>query len=71
MKANHIFIMIVLILQLSFSSVSVAGSLMDNIESSINSFRQCYTTTASGDQDQQGEQKKPEEEEEEEEPDCD
>jgi len=67
MKAQHIFVM--LIFQISFVSASQSGSLVDNIESSVHSFHQCYMTSASGEQDQQGEHKKPEEEEEE--PDCD
>ena len=71
MKAQHIFVMLMVIFQISFVSASQSGSLVDNIESSVNSFHQCYMTSASGEQDQQGEQKKPEEEEEEEEPDCD
>ncbi len=68
MKAQHIFVMLIVIFQISFVSASQSGSLMDNIESSVNSFHQCYMTSASGEQDQQGEQKKPEEEEQE--PDC-
>ena len=71
MKAQHLFFMLMVIFQISFVSASQSGSLVDNIESSVNSFHQCYMTSASGEQDQQGEQKKPEEEEEEEEPDCD
>ncbi len=71
MKAQHIFVMLMVIFQLSYISASQSGSLMDNIESSVNSFHQCYMISASGEQDQQGEQKQPEEEEEEEEPDCD
>ena len=69
MKAQHIFVMLMVIFQISFVSASQSGSLMDNIESSVNSFHQCYMISASGEQDQQGEQKTPEEEEEE--PDCD
>ena len=71
MKAQHLFVMLMVIFQISFVSASQPGSLMGNIESSVDSFHQCYMTSASGEQDQQGEQKKPEEEEEEEEPDCD
>jgi len=69
MKAQHLFVMLMVIFQISFVSASQSGSLMGNIESSVNSFHQCYMTSASGEQDQQGEHKKPEEEEEE--PDCD
>jgi len=71
MKAQHLFVMLMVIFQISFVSASQSGSLMSNIESSVNSFHQCYMTSASDEQDQQGEQKKPEEEEEDEEPDCD
>ena len=71
MKAQHLCVMLMVIFQISFVSASQRGSFMGIIESSVNSFHQCYMTSASGEQDQQGEQKKPEEEEEEEEPDCD
>jgi len=71
MKAEQIFVMLMVIFQISFVSAGQSGSLMDNIESSVNSFHQCYMASASGEQDQQGEQIQPEEEEEEEEPDCD
>ncbi len=66
MKAQHLFVMLMVIFQISFVSASQPGSLMGNIESSVDSFHQCYMTSASGEQDQQGEQKKPEEEEEDE-----
>ena len=71
MKAQHLFVMLMVVFQISFVSASQSGSLMGNIESSVNSFHQCYMTSASDEQDQQGEQKMPEEEEEDEEPDCD
>ena len=71
MKAQHIFVILMVIFQISLVSASQSGSLMDSIESSVNSFHLCYMTSASGEQDQQGEQKISEEEEEEEEPDCD
>jgi len=69
MKAQRIFVMLMVIFKISFVSASQPESLMDNFESSVKLFHQCYMTSASGEQDQQGEQKKPEEEEEE--PDCD
>ncbi len=71
MKAEHIFVILMVIFQISPVSASQSGSLMDSIESSVNSFHLCYMTSAAGEQDQQGEQKISEEEEEEEEPDCD
>ena len=69
MKVQHQFVMLMAIFQISLVSASQSGSLMGNIESSVNSFHLCYMTSASDEQDQQGEQKKSEEEEEE--PDCD
>ena len=70
MKAQHIFVILMVIFQISLVSASQSGSLIDSIESSVNSFHLCYMTSASGEQDQQSEQKISEEEEEEEEPDC-
>lgn len=40
MKAQHIFVMLMVIFQISFVSASQSGSLMDIIESSVNSFHQ-------------------------------